>query len=103
MMPQSLVIDVMARASPNPPGAWRRPNFILIITLLLLSTACTSTGPERAPPMPLFDSVAIESKGVTRELKARFGVAPEDTITYESALAGAGAGAAAGCKMTGNC
>ena len=96
MMPQSLVIDVMARASPNPPRAWRRPNPILIISLLLLATACTSKGPERAPPMPLFGSVAIESAGVTRDLQARFGVAPEDTITYESALAGAGAGAAAG-------
>jgi hypothetical protein len=67
----------------------------LTISLLLLSNACTSTAPERSTPMPLFDSVAIVSKGATRDLKARFGVAPEDEIVEESMLVGAGAGAAA--------
>ena len=91
-----MVIGAMTQTSPNPSGAWGRLIFILIISLLLLSTACTSTGPERSPPMPLFDSVAIESKGATGDLKARFGLAPEDRIAEESTLAGAGAGAAAG-------
>ena len=83
-------------SAPGPSGAWSRLTFTLIVSLLLLSTACTSTGPERSPPIPLLDSVAIESKGVTRELKARFGVTREDTIAQESAVVGAGAGAAAG-------
>jgi hypothetical protein len=69
---------------------------MLIIPPLLLATACISTGPERSPPMPLFDFVAIESKGATDDLKARFGLAPEDRIAKESAVAGAGVGAAAG-------
>jgi hypothetical protein len=46
--------------------------------------------------MPMFESVAIVSKGATSDLKARFGVPPEDKISQESAVAGAGAGAVAG-------
>ena len=46
--------------------------------------------------MPMFESVAIVSKGATSDLKARFGVPPEDKIFQESAVAGAGAGALAG-------
>jgi len=66
-------------------------NLCLIISLLLLSSACTATGPERSPPIPFVGSVAIESKGATDDLKARFGVAPEDKIGEKSAAAGAGA------------
>ena len=51
--------------------------------------------PERSIPIPLLESVAIESKGATSDLKARFGAAPEDKITGESITDGAGAGAAA--------
>lgn len=46
--------------------------------------------------MPAFESVAIVSKGPTSDLKARFGVAPEDEVLGKTVLAGAGAGAAAG-------
>ena len=96
MMLRSLVIGAMTQASRDPSGAWSRLTFTLIVSLLLLSTACTSTGPERSPPIPLLGSVAIESMGATRDLKARFGVAPGDRIAEESMLAGAGTGAAAG-------
>jgi hypothetical protein len=75
----------------------------LAISLLLLSNACTSTAPERSTPMPLFDSVAIVSKGATSDLKARFGIAPEDEIVEESMLAGAGAGMAAGAGWAAVC
>jgi hypothetical protein len=46
--------------------------------------------------MPMFESVAIVSKGATSDLKARFGVAPEDSSTGDGINAGAGAGALAG-------
>jgi len=73
-----------------------RVRFVLIISPLFISAACTSTAPRDSPPMPMFESVAIVSKGATSDLKARFGVPPEDKISQESAVAGAGAGAAAG-------
>jgi hypothetical protein len=75
----------------------------LTISLLLLSNACTSTAPERSTAMPLVDSVAIESKGATRDLKARFGAAPKDKFSDENALVGAGAGAAAAAGWAAAC
>jgi hypothetical protein len=96
MMLRSAVSGAMTQASPDHAGAWRRLFLVLTTSLLLLSTACTSTVPDRSPPMPLITSVAVESKGPTRELKARFGIAPEDKIAQESLAAGTGAGMAAG-------
>jgi hypothetical protein len=103
MMLRSAVSGAMTQASPDHAGAWRRLPLVLTISLLLLSNACTSTAPERSTPMPLFDSVAIVSNGATRDLKARFGVAPEDKIAEEGMIAGAGAGMAAGAAWAAVC
>jgi len=52
--------------------------------------ACTNAVRQDSPPIPKFDSVAIVNKGATDELKARFGVAPEDSGIETGVLAGAG-------------
>ena len=103
MMLRAAVSGAMTRASPDHAGAWMRLPLVFTISLLLLSSACTSTAPERSPPIPLLDSVAIESMGATRELKARFGVAPEDEIAGKSIVAGTGVGMAAGAAWAAVC
>lgn len=85
----------MYRLSLVPHGTCLNP-LLLIALVLLVSYGCTSTAPARTPPIPVIESLAIESKGATRELNARFGVAAEDRVSGKTALAGAGAGAAAG-------
>lgn len=90
-----MVFGALTRVSPDHPGAWGRFIF-LVFSILLVSVACTSSSPERSPPIPAVESVAIISKGPTSDLKARFGVAPEDEAGAKAAIAGAGAGAVAG-------
>jgi len=53
--------------------------------------------------MPVFKSVAIVSKGATSDLRARFGVAPEDIVSADSADFGWGAGALAGAGLAVAC
>jgi hypothetical protein len=72
---------------------WRQLRFLPIISLLSISTACTSAVPQDSPPLPEFESVAIVSMGATRELKTRFGVDPEYSNLVVGASYGAGAGA----------
>jgi hypothetical protein len=66
---------------------------LLIISMLANLNACTNAVRQDSPPIPKFASVAIVNKGTTNELKARFGVAPEDSSTDTGVLAGAGTGA----------
>ena len=66
---------------------------LLIISMLANLNACTNAVRQGSRPIPKFDSVAIVNKGTTDELKARFGVAPEDSGTGTGVLAGAGTGA----------
>jgi hypothetical protein len=66
---------------------------LLIISMLANLNACTNAVRQDSLPIPKFDSVAIVNHGATGELKARFGVAPEDSGTDAGVLAGAGAGA----------
>lgn len=72
---------------------------MLILSLLLVSAACTSGRRGDPPPMPEFETVAVLSVGISSDLKARFGVAPEDEIAMTSSGAGMGAGAAAGAGV----
>jgi hypothetical protein len=72
---------------------------LLIISMLANLNACTNTVRRDSPPIPKFDSVAIVNKGTTDELKARFGVAPEDSSSEVDAGAGALAGAATGVRV----
>ena len=73
---------------------------LLIISILANLNACTNAGRQDSPPIPKFDSVAIVNKGTTDELKARFGVAPEDSGTDAGVLAGASAGAVVGANAS---
>ena len=97
-----MVLGAMTRPSPDYPGAWGR-YFFVVIAFLLVSVACTSTPPERSPPIPAIKSVAIISKGPTRELQARFGVAPENRVAGKAAAVGTGAGALAGLGWAAVC
>lgn len=69
------------------------PRSLLTIAMLVNLNACTDSLRQDSPPIPKFKSVAIVNKGVSNELKARFGVAPEDSSTDTGVLAGAGTGA----------
>ena len=51
---------------------------LLIIAMLANVNACTNAVRQDPPSIPKFESVAIVNKGISNELKARFGVAPED-------------------------
>ena len=78
---------------------------LLIIAMLANVNACTHSGRQDSPPIPRFESVAIVNKGVTAELKARFGVAPEDSGsgTDTGVIAGAGTGAMVGAQASLGC
>ena len=76
---------------------------LLIIPMLANLNACTYAVRRDSPPIPKFDSVAIVNKGTTNELKARFGVAPEDSSSEVDAGAGALAGAATGARVAEGC
>lgn len=82
---------------------WARLRFIPILFFLAVSTACTWGHSKSSPPLPVFKSVAIESLGVTDELKARFAVAPEKASTGREIAIGyntgslVGAGTALAC------
>ena len=73
---------------------------LLIISMLANLNACTNSVRQDSPPIPKFDSVAIVNKGITNELKARFGVAPEDLGTDAGVLAGASTGAVVGAHTS---
>ncbi len=73
---------------------------LLIISMLANLNACTNAAHQKSPPIPKFDSVAIVNKGTTDELKARFGVAPEDSSIDAGVIAGAGTGAAVGAHAS---
>jgi hypothetical protein len=73
---------------------------LVIISLLANLNACTNAVRQDSPSIPKFDSVAIVNKGVTNDLKTRFGVAPEDSGIETGVLAGAGTGAAAGAHAS---
>jgi hypothetical protein len=73
---------------------------LLIICMLANSYACTYAVHQDSPPIPKFESVAIVNKGTTNELKARFGVASEDSGTDSGVLAGAGTGAVVGAQTS---
>lgn len=76
---------------------------LLIIAMLSNLNACTNAVRQDSPPIPKFESVAIVNKGATNELKARFGVAPEDSSTDAGVLAGAGTGAVVGAHASLSC
>ena len=76
---------------------------VLVITLLLNGNACTSAARQDLPPIPKFESVAIVNKGVSDELKARFGAAPEDLGSDAGVFAGAGTGAAVAAHASLGC
>ena len=65
----------------------------LTLSLFTNLNACTLAGRNKPPPIPQFKSVAIVNKGVTDEMKARFGVANPDSNI--------GAGAATGAVLAG--
>ena len=69
---------------------------LLIISMLPNLNACINAARQDSPPIPKFDSVAVVNKGATDELRARFGVAPEDSSIDTGVRAGAGTGAAIG-------
>jgi len=73
---------------------------LLIICMLANLYSCTHSVHQDSPPIPKFESVAIVNKGITNELKARFGVASEDSGTDSGALAGAGTGAVVGAQTS---
>jgi len=73
---------------------------LLIISMLANLNSCTNAVRKDSLPIPKFDSIVIINHGATDELKARFGVAPEDSSSDAGILAGAGAGAAAAAHMS---
>lgn len=79
------------------------PRSFLIIAMLVNVNACTNAVRRDSPPIPKFESVAIVNKGVTNELKARFGVAPEDSSTDAGVFAGASTGAIAAAQASMGC
>ena len=76
---------------------------LLIIPMLANLLACTNTAREKSPAIPKFESIAIVNKGVSEDLKARFGPVPEDSSTDSGAAAGAGTGALVGVGATIGC
>jgi hypothetical protein len=81
----------------------KRPLLVAIILLPLALAACTSTAPDRSTPMPIVESLAIESRGASDELKTRFGVPTQGKVSTDTAVAGAGAGAVAGVGWAAVC
>lgn len=73
---------------------------LLIISMFANLNACANAVYQDSPPIPKFDSVAIVNKGATNELKARFGVAPEDSGTDAGVLVGASTGAVVGANAS---
>jgi hypothetical protein len=71
---------------------------LLIIPMLANLLACTSIAREESPAVPKFKSIAIVNKGVSEELKARFGKEHEDPETAVGFLAGASSGAYVGAE-----
>lgn len=80
---------------------WSKLRFLTLILLIYFVSACTYAVNSESPPFPRFDSVHIVSKGATDELKARFGVTPDNSSAGVGAGVGAGAGmaAAAGASL----
>lgn len=76
---------------------------LMLIAMLANLNACTTAVRQDSPPIPKFESVAIVNKGATNELKARFGVAPEDSSIDAGVLAGAGTGAVVGAHASLGC
>lgn len=72
---------------------WACLRFMPILFFVTVSNACTYSSSRNPPPLPVFESVAIESLGVTDELKARFAVAPGHSSEGSLVPAGTGAGA----------
>ena len=72
----------------------------LAISVLVNLNACSHAGRNNPSQIPQFESVAIVNKGVTDELKVRFGVADQDSSIGAGAATGAvlaGAGTAVIC------
>lgn len=69
---------------------------MLIISLVAIISACTHTVTPYASPLPPVKSVAILSLGATRELKARFGISPDDSTIDAGIGSGASVGQLAG-------
>ena len=76
---------------------------LLIISMLANLNACTNSVRQDSPPIPKFESIAIVNKGITNELKARFGVDPDDSSIDAGVLAGAGTGAVVGAHASLGC
>jgi hypothetical protein len=73
---------------------------LLIISMLANLNACTNAVRQDSLPIPKFDSIAVVNQGATDELKARFGVASEDSSTDTGVRAGAVTGAAIGAHAS---
>ena len=69
---------------------------LFLAVVMLLSTACSSTGSSRKLRSFEMDSVAVESLGASPELKVRFGIRDDESTVDAGVGIGAGAGAAAG-------
>lgn len=82
---------------------WSRLSSLPVISLIAVSSACTYAVPPDANPLPPFESVAIVSEGATEELKARFGVTPDNSSVGKGVGAGAGAGALAAVGLSAAC
>lgn len=77
--------------------------WLLVATLLASLNACTHAKHQDSLAIPKFQSVAIVNKGVSDELKARFGVPQEDSGSDAGALEGAGTGAMFGAHASKLC
>jgi hypothetical protein len=85
-----------------------RPFSVALRWLLIISTfahlnGCTNAVRQDSPSIPKFESVAIVNKGISNELEARFGVAPEDSSIHAGIIAGANTGAVVGAHASLSC
>ena len=82
---------------------WNLLRRLPILLLVFLCGACTYAVDQDKPPLPKFESVVIVSEGATDELKARFGVTPDNSSAGKGAGAGMGAGALAAIGVSAAC
>jgi hypothetical protein len=77
--------------------------WLLTISMFANLNACTNAQRKDPPSIPKFETVAIVNKGISNELRARFGAAPEDSSTDAGVIAGASTGAAVGAHASLSC
>ena len=77
--------------------------WLLVIPLFANLNACTNAVRQDSLSIPKFESVAIVNRGISNELKARFGVDPEDSSTDAGVIAGASTGAVVGAHASLSC